>query len=60
LTAKAFAKGGINAKHQTKECIQQAKKKKDRETLVELRAWKKSVRKTQIGQMWGRWDCGAW
>ncbi|KAL3764990.1 hypothetical protein ACHAW5_001840 [Stephanodiscus triporus] len=45
-TAEAFSKGGIDAERQTKEMLQQVKRNKDRETLMEFRAWQESVRST--------------
>ena len=47
IAADAFAKGGIDAERQMKERLQQMKKNKDRETLVEFRNWQESVRSTQ-------------
>ena len=47
IAAEAFAKGGIDAERQMKERLQQMKKNKDRETLVEFRNWQESVRSTQ-------------
>ena len=47
IAAEAFSKGGIGAERQMKERLQQMRRNKDRETLVEFRDWQESVRKTQ-------------
>lgn len=49
-TAEAFALGGIDAERQTKDSLQQAKRSKDRESLVEFRAWQESVRNRHVAE----------
>ncbi|KAL3816446.1 hypothetical protein ACHAXA_001028 [Cyclostephanos tholiformis] len=44
---EAFSEGGIEAERLTKERLLQAKRNKDRDALVEFRAWQETVRSTE-------------
>ena len=49
-TSEAFALGGLDAERQTKDSLQQAKRNKHRESLVEFRAWQESVRNRHVAE----------
>lgn len=44
---EAFSEGGIDAERQAKDRLQKLKRNKDRDALLEFRAWQESVRSTQ-------------
>lgn len=46
-STEAWARGGPDAERETKERLQQAKKDKERNSLVEFRAWQESVRRSR-------------
>ncbi|KAL3757208.1 hypothetical protein ACHAWU_008013 [Discostella pseudostelligera] len=46
-STEAWAKGGPDAERETKERLQQGKKDKERNSLVEFRAWQESVRRSR-------------
>lgn len=49
-TSEAFALGGLDAERQTKDSLQQAKRNKHCESLVEFRAWQESVRNRHVAE----------